>query len=105
MTSSAPQPAAKDQSTTQLQFRLVPRPPWDEETPNKYDDGAFHPVRVGDIYNDNYKVIRKLGVGAYSTVWLANDIRYKVDGLVSTLMFQEGSRGCVESSQTGRRPL
>lgn len=46
----------------------------DEESPVHYKPGGFHPVRVGDLYED-YKVIRKLGAGAYSTVWLAEDRR------------------------------
>jgi serine/threonine protein kinase len=34
----------------------------------------FCPVRLGDIYG-HYKVVRKLGAGSYSTVWLAEDVR------------------------------
>jgi hypothetical protein len=43
-----------------------------EESPEKYRTGGFHPVRVGDIYH-GYKIVRKLGYGAHSTVWLADD--------------------------------
>jgi serine/threonine protein kinase len=39
-----------------------------------YLDKHFCPVRLGDIYG-HYKVIRKLGAGSYSTVWLAEDVR------------------------------
>ncbi|KAF9885810.1 hypothetical protein FE257_012392, partial [Aspergillus nanangensis] len=36
-----------------------------------------HPVVLGDVFNDGqYKVIRKLGEGSYSTVWLACDLKY-----------------------------
>jgi serine/threonine protein kinase len=34
----------------------------------------FHPVVVGDIYS-HYRVIRKLGHGGLSTVWLAEDLK------------------------------
>jgi hypothetical protein len=46
----------------------------EEESPDRYIQGGFHPVRVGDIFN-GYRVIRKLGAGAFSTVWLADDLK------------------------------
>ncbi len=45
------------------------------EDPERYCAGGYHPVRLGDIYNDRYQVLRKLGFGLYSTVWLARDSR------------------------------
>ena len=47
-----------------------------EECPTQYLTGGFYPVRLGDVYGSNYKVIRKLGCGAYSTVWLAEELRF-----------------------------
>lgn len=44
-----------------------------------YDDaccscaGGYHPVTVGQVYNARFRVIRKLGWGHFSTVWLALD--------------------------------
>ena len=38
-----------------------------------YHPGGYHPVNVGDKFNDRYQVIRKLGYGSFSTVWLATD--------------------------------
>ena len=41
-----------------------------------YRPGGYHPVHLGDIFNNGqYKVIRKLGEGSYSTVWLARNLR------------------------------
>lgn len=41
-----------------------------------YRPGGYHPVLLGDMFNDGqYKVIRKLGEGSYSTVWLARDLK------------------------------
>ncbi|RPB18833.1 kinase-like protein [Terfezia boudieri ATCC MYA-4762] len=37
----------------------------------KYRPGGYHPVHLGDLFNQRYKVLRKLGYGGYSTVWLA----------------------------------
>jgi serine/threonine-protein kinase SRPK3 len=35
--------------------------------------GGYHPVKVGEVYNRRYTIIRKLGWGHFSTVWLAKD--------------------------------
>ncbi|KAJ5817564.1 hypothetical protein N7447_007572 [Penicillium robsamsonii] len=39
-----------------------------------YRPGGYHPVVLGDVL-DQYKVIRKLGDGSSSTVWLARDLK------------------------------
>ena len=46
-----------------------------EESFDRYRPGGYHPVRIGDLFNDRYKVVRKLGYGQYSTVWLARDTK------------------------------
>ncbi|KIW11836.1 hypothetical protein PV08_09109 [Exophiala spinifera] len=38
-----------------------------------YVPGGLHPVHLGDMVG-RYKMLRKLGYGGYSTVWLAQDI-------------------------------
>lgn len=39
-----------------------------------YRPGGLHPVHLDDmLHAGRYKVIRKLGYGAFSTVWLAQD--------------------------------
>ncbi|RDA82776.1 hypothetical protein CP532_0407 [Ophiocordyceps camponoti-leonardi (nom. inval.)] len=46
-----------------------------EESIARYCPGGYHPVRIGDVFDDGkYKVVRKLGYGVYSTVWLAHDL-------------------------------
>jgi serine/threonine-protein kinase SRPK3 len=46
------------------------------EGAERYVKGGFHEVLLGDVLGGKYVVVRKLGFGVYSTVWLANDIRY-----------------------------
>ena len=42
-----------------------------------YRPGGFHPVHFGDLlHHGQYKIVRKLGYGAFSTVWLAKDTLY-----------------------------
>lgn len=38
--------------------------------------GGYHPVKIGDLFNGRYHVIRKLGWGHFSTVWLCWDIQW-----------------------------
>lgn len=45
------------------------------ETLEEYTYGGFHPVLIGDILHERYRVVDKLGYGGYSTTWLAHDHR------------------------------
>ncbi|GLV43041.1 SR Protein Kinase [Carabus blaptoides fortunei] len=45
----------------------------EQEDPKDYCRGGYYPVKIGEIFNDRYKVIRKLGWGHFSTVWLCED--------------------------------
>ncbi|EFR05434.1 CMGC/SRPK protein kinase [Nannizzia gypsea CBS 118893] len=46
----------------------------DEEDSEDYCKGGYHPVSVGESYNGGrYIVVRKLGWGHFSTVWLSRD--------------------------------
>ncbi|KAF7369224.1 hypothetical protein MVEN_00250100 [Mycena venus] len=46
----------------------------DEEDWQEYKLGGYHPVSIGDSFSNNrYVVVRKLGWGHFSTVWLARD--------------------------------
>lgn len=48
----------------------------DEENKSRYVPGGYHPVRIGDTFaSGQYRVLRKLGYGVYSTVWLAHDTK------------------------------
>ena len=48
-----------------------------QEEPDMYGPGGFHRVSLGDKLNhQRYTVLRKIGYGQYSTVWLARDSKY-----------------------------
>ncbi|XP_035376309.1 SRSF protein kinase 1b isoform X2 [Electrophorus electricus] len=49
----------------------------EQEDPNDYCKGGYHHVKIGDLFNGRYHVIRKLGWGHFSTVWLSWDIQAK----------------------------
>ncbi|XP_064415304.1 SRSF protein kinase 3 isoform X2 [Latimeria chalumnae] len=49
----------------------------EQEDPNDYCKGGYYPVKIGDLFNGRYHVVRKLGWGHFSTVWLCWDIQRK----------------------------
>ena len=61
----------------------------DVEAPSNYVHGGFHPVKLGDVFNDRYHVFQKLGFGTSSTVWLAQDRLYAANNL--NLQSEHGS--------------
>lgn len=46
----------------------------EQEDPQDYVVGGYHPVKIGQMYNGRYHVVRKLGWGHFSTVWLCRDM-------------------------------
>jgi hypothetical protein len=47
----------------------------EEEIIPDFKPSRYHPVRIGDIFQDRYQIVGKLGYGVSSTVWLARDLR------------------------------
>lgn len=53
---------------------LIYIPEADLEDLEDYTTGGFHPINIGDTFqNGRYEIIHKLGFGGYSTIWLARD--------------------------------
>ncbi|KAH1510622.1 hypothetical protein KXX18_000564, partial [Aspergillus fumigatus] len=69
-----PTPPSRALTDNEWRFKTITLPcEWVED----YRPGGYHPVVLGDVFNDGqFKVIRKLGEGSYSTVWLARDLKY-----------------------------
>ncbi|KAL5359897.1 kinase-like domain-containing protein [Aspergillus floccosus] len=49
--------------------------PVEVETLSDYRAYRFYPVQLGEVFNDRYQAIAKLGYGSSSTTWLARDLR------------------------------
>ncbi|XP_018413767.1 PREDICTED: SRSF protein kinase 1-like isoform X2 [Nanorana parkeri] len=71
--SSAPEP----QSDEPEEEEMLGSDDEEQEDPNDYCKGGYHHVKIGDLFHDRYHVIRKLGWGHFSTVWLCWDLQAK----------------------------
>jgi serine/threonine protein kinase len=40
-----------------------------------YCKGGYHPLEIGHVLHDRYRVVHKLGFGTHSTTWLAQDVQ------------------------------
>jgi len=45
----------------------------EDEGEEGYRPGGYHRVSVGEVYNQRYVVVKKLGWGHFSTVWMVKD--------------------------------
>ncbi|KAI1357586.1 kinase-like domain-containing protein [Xylaria arbuscula] len=73
--SPPPTPPSRSPEDDEWRFKTITTPcEWIEN----YHPGGFHPVHLGETFNHGqYRVIRKLGDGSFSTVWLARDTKNK----------------------------
>lgn len=46
-----------------------------KEPASRFEPGAHHPVKAGEVYNKRYEVLTQLGWGLHSSVWLVQDVR------------------------------
>ncbi|KAF5560559.1 CMGC SRPK kinase [Fusarium pseudoanthophilum] len=67
-------------SDTDLDLETDPDFPDDFQSPQinseypMYGVGGYHPVHLGDLYDDGrYRIVHKIGAGDTSMIWLARD--------------------------------
>ncbi|KAM6300831.1 SRSF protein kinase 3-like [Aegotheles albertisi] len=60
-----------------------------EEVSAAQRTGGHHPVQEGEVFNTRYQALRKLGCGAFATVWLCQDMRRKKHVAVKVLKSRE----------------
>lgn len=58
-------------------FQTVPvdQRPEEEDLPN-YKAERYYPVRIGEVFQERYQIVGKLGFGGGSTVWVCHDLKY-----------------------------
>ncbi len=63
-----------------------------------YEPGKHHPVHLGDVLGSRYKVIHKLGNGAYGAIWLCRDVKAATQSYVAVkvLMAEASIKDCPE---------
>lgn len=71
-------------STVAKELQLLPtsgfknikldEPVEEEELPG-YSADWFYPIRLGEVFQDHYQILEKLGLGVLSATWLARDLR------------------------------
>jgi hypothetical protein len=71
----------------------------EEETLPGYKAEHFYPVHIGEVFQDRYSVISKIGYGAASTVWLCRDLRNSLTILKSPGPTENISVSLTRSSQ------
>ncbi|KAK7398405.1 hypothetical protein QQX98_012223 [Neonectria punicea] len=63
-------------TTTAETSRQPPAPdPTEEEELPAYEARDFYPVKLGEVFQDRYQVVAKLGFGTGSTVWLCRELQ------------------------------
>ncbi|XP_048466129.1 SRSF protein kinase 2-like isoform X1 [Rhincodon typus] len=72
-----PPPPLLDHAPPEPEEEILGSDDEEQEDPADYCKGGYHAVKIGDLFNARYHVIRKLGWGHFSTVWLCWDIQGK----------------------------
>lgn len=68
----------------------------EQEDEKDYYKGGYHIVCIGDYYNNKYYIIRKLGWGNFSTVWMAWDDLNKI---YVAIKIAKSKASCLEGAK------
>lgn len=68
----------------------------DNEPLSKYKIGGYYPVSIGEVFNNRYRIIKKLGWGVFSTVWLTYD--YQEAEVFKVLKVQKADETATEGA-------
>ncbi len=49
---------------------------YEEERLPFYQPENFYPVKLGQVFKEQYQIVSKVGYGTQSTVWLCRDLAY-----------------------------
>ncbi|KAF2756508.1 protein kinase [Pseudovirgaria hyperparasitica] len=72
---SSLQPSSQPLEFPSSGFKVIaPSTPVEEESIPNYKAQRYYPVRIGEVFNQRYQVVAKLGYGSSSTVWLCRDL-------------------------------
>ena len=77
----------------------------EEETQPKYDSTKFYPAKLGEILNDRWKIIAKLGYGMTATVWLAKDLQASPNSSKKYFTIKINVNSLTEDFKAGRRKI
>lgn len=81
---SSPPPSDYEPSTGgMISYSYLDRE--DLENITQYCKGGYHPVHIGDILNDRFEVVNKLGSGGFGIVWLCLDTKFNKWGAVKIM--------------------
>lgn len=58
----------------------------------QYRKGGYHPIHIGDILNDRFEVVNKLGSGGFGIVWLCLDVKFHKWRAVKVMMADHSSK-------------
>lgn len=74
------------------------------EAQQGYGPGGFHPTLRGDLFdNGRYRVVRRLGSGAFATVWVAQDLHN--DGIEVALKITQANSTRMANDEIAMLPL
>ena len=81
---------------------VVEGPPFGLEKIYDYEPGGHHPVHLGDVLHQRYKVVHKLGSGGFANVWLCRDLSLSVPTYVAAkiIVAEASTADCPELKVT-----